>query len=40
MIDDDVKENLNEILTILKKGLGNASEINNAINELMSLFDR
>ena len=38
MIDDDVKENLNEILTILKKGLGNASEINNIISDLMSLL--
>ena len=31
MIDDDVKENLNEILTI-PKGLGDTSEVNNAIN--------
>ena len=38
MIDDDVKENLNEILTILKKGLGNASEINNIISDLMSFL--
>ena len=38
MIDEDVKENLDEILIILKKGLGEAGEVNGTINGLMSFL--